>query len=75
MPPRQRRGQQAAGAWRGGRGRGRRLLSRSALTLLTAVTLALAMVPADLVVEPSDPAPPPTPPIQLEPPTGPARPE
>lgn len=75
MPPRRRRSQQADGAWRGGRSRVRRLLSWSALTLLAAATLALAMVLADLVVEPADPAPPPTPPIQLEPPMGPARPE
>jgi hypothetical protein len=75
MPPRRRRGQQAAGAWRGGHGRVRRLLGWSALTLLAAVALALAMMLAGLVVEPAGPPPPPTPPMELEPPMGPARPE
>jgi hypothetical protein len=75
MPPRRSRGQQAAGAWRGGGGRVRPLLGWSALTLLAAVALALAMVLAGLVVEPSDPPPPPKPPMQLEPPMGPARPQ
>jgi hypothetical protein len=45
------------------------------VTLLTAATLALAMVLAGLVVEPADPAPPPKPPMEFEPPMGPARPE
>jgi hypothetical protein len=75
MPSRRRRGQRAAGAWRGGRGRVRRLLGWSAVTLLAAATLALAMVLAGLAVEPSDPVPPPTPPMEFEPPVGPARPE
>jgi hypothetical protein len=75
MPPRRRRDQPAAGAGRGDGGRVRPLLGWSALTLLVALALALAMVLAGLVVEPSDPAPPPTPPMQLESPLGPARPE
>jgi hypothetical protein len=75
MPPRRHRGQRAAGAGRGGGGRVRPLLGWSALTLLAAVALVLAMVLAGLVVEPSDPAPPSTPPMQFEPPNGPARPQ
>jgi hypothetical protein len=75
MPSRRCRGQQAAGAWRGGRGRVRRLLGWSAVTLLAAVALTLAMVLAGLVVEPSDPVPPPKPPMEFEPPMGPAMPE
>jgi hypothetical protein len=75
MPSRRRRGQQAAGAWQGGRGRVRRLLGWSAVTLLAAVALTLAMVLAGLVVEPSDPVPPPKPPMEFEPPMGPAMPE
>jgi hypothetical protein len=75
MPPRRRRGQRAVGAWRGGRGRVRRLLGWSAVALLAAVALTLAMVLAGLVVEPSDPVPPPKPPMEFEPPMGPAMPE
>jgi hypothetical protein len=75
MPPRQRQGQQAAGARRGGRGRVRHLLGWSALTLLAALALALAMVLAGLIVEPADPTPPHKPPMQFEPPIGPARPQ
>lgn len=75
MPSRRCRGQQAAGAWRGGRGRVRRLLGWSAVTLLAGVALALAMVLTGLVVEPSDPVSPPKPPMEFEPPMGPARPE
>jgi hypothetical protein len=75
MPPRRSQGQQAVGAWRGGRGRVQPLLGWSALTLLAALALALAMVLAGLVVEPTDPPPPSKPPMQFEPPMGPARPQ
>jgi hypothetical protein len=49
----------------------RGVLVWSGLTLLAAVALALAMVIASLALEfGSDPAPPPTPPIQFSPPGG-----
>jgi hypothetical protein len=49
----------------------RGLLVWSALTLLAAVALALAMVIASLALElGSQPAPPPTSPIQISPPGG-----
>ena len=47
------------------------LLVWSGLTLLAAVALALAMVIASLALDlGSEPAPPPTPPIQFSPPGG-----
>jgi hypothetical protein len=49
----------------------RGLLVWSGLTLLAALTLALAMVIASLALElGSQPAPPPTPPMQFSPPVG-----
>ena len=49
----------------------RRLLVWSGLTLLAALALALAMVIASLALElGSQPAPPPTSPIQISPPGG-----
>jgi hypothetical protein len=52
------------------------LLVWSALALLAAIALALAMVVASLAVEPrSQPAPPPTVPMQFSPPGGHAMPQ
>jgi hypothetical protein len=58
-----------------GDGRGRRLLVWTAVTLLAALALALAVVLASLASAPADPAPPPKPPMQFGPSNGHARPE
>jgi hypothetical protein len=53
----------------------RRLLVWSAVTLLAAIALALAIVLANLASAPADPAPPPKPPTRFGPSMGHARPE
>jgi hypothetical protein len=54
-------------------GRVRRLLVWSALTLLAALALTLALVLAELAAAPAEPAPPPKPPMQFGPSMGHAR--
>ena len=56
-------------------GPGRRLLVWSTVALLATIALALAMVLANLASAPTDPAPPPKPPMQFGPSIGHPRPE